>query len=110
MSEPTRGEVILYVNTDDDFVGVGIRLGNNRVVIIKPDGTLLPEGTSTNGLLGRTLGAESAKFLCHVGRMGDALMTGFERTPDGYTVNMTVTIHAFAAPVVTSVDAPKENK
>jgi hypothetical protein len=110
MSEPTRGEVTLYVNADDDFVGVGIHLGDNRVVVIKPDGTLLPEGTSTNGLLARTLGAESPNFLCHVGRMGDCLMTGFERAPNGYTTNMTVTIHTFATPVVTSVDAPKENK
>lgn len=110
MSERTRGEVTLYVNTDDDFVGVGIHLGNNRVVIIKPDGTLLPEGTSTNGLLSRSLGAESRGFLCHVGRMGDSLMTGFERIPKGHTVNMTVTIHTYAAPVVTSVDASKENK
>ena len=102
-----RGEVILYVNADDDFVGVGIALGNRRVVIIQPDGTLLPEETPTLGLIQRNLGDKSSDFLSHVARMGDCLMTAFDRRPPDAGINMTVTI---ATSVIPSPEQQENDK
>lgn len=93
-----RGEVILYVNADDDFVGVGIALGNRRVVIIQADGTLLPEQTPLSGLIQRDLGKKSSDFLRHVAHMGDCLMAAFDRCPPDAGINMTLTIATSVIP------------
>jgi hypothetical protein len=103
----SRGEVILYVNADDDFVGVGIALGNHRVVIIQPDGTLLPEGTPTTGLMQRNLGGNSPDFMRHIAYMGDCLMASFDRCPPDAGINMKLTI---ATSVIPSPEQPENDK